>query len=192
MKKIGSLFTDSMREFRYVRTLTVCGLLAALAFVLESFSIPLGETLKIGFSGLPNEMVDFLFGPAVGSLFSGMLDVLKYIVHPTGGFFPGFTFNAFLAGLIYGVFLYKKPVSFWRILTAKFVVALLVNVFLNTYWLSILYGNAFSVLLPARLMKNLLMWPINSFVTYLLLKVLERSGVVKMIKNVGKRGVAGI
>ena len=81
-----------------------CGLFAALAFILESFSIQLGESIKIGFSGLPNEMVDFLFGPAVGCVFSGMMDILKLIVHPTGPWIPGLTLNSFLAGLVYGFF----------------------------------------------------------------------------------------
>ena len=60
MKKMAAFFSDSAREFQNVRTVTACGLFAALAFILESFSIQLGEYIKIGFSGLPNEMVDFL------------------------------------------------------------------------------------------------------------------------------------
>ena len=59
MKKMAAFFSDSAREFQNVRTVTACGLFAALAFILESFSIQLGEYIKIGFSGLPNEMVDF-------------------------------------------------------------------------------------------------------------------------------------
>ena len=72
MKKMAALFTESMREFRNIRTITACGLFAALALILNSFTVQIGNYLKIGVSGLPNEMVDVLFGPAVGSLFAAV------------------------------------------------------------------------------------------------------------------------
>ncbi len=182
MKKWKALFTDSARECRNVRTIALCGLFAALAFILESFSIQVTSYIKIGFSGVPNEMVDFLFGPVTGCFFSAAMDVFKWMVHPTGPWFFGYTLNAFLAGLVYGTFLYKKPVRIWRIAAAKLVVAMAVNVGLGTLWNSMLYGNAFWAILPARFVKNLVMWPINSLVLYLILKVLEMSGILRMLR----------
>lgn len=180
MKTIVTLFTDSAREFKKVRTLTMCGLLAALAFVIESFSIQIGSYIKIGFSGLPNEIVDFLFGPVVGSFFSAAMDVFKLIVKPTGPWIPGLTLDAFLAGLIYGVLLYKKPIRLWRIAVAKLIVAVFINVILATFWLSQVYGDGYIVALPDRILKNVIMWPINSLVTYFVLKVLESTGIFRM------------
>lgn len=181
MKKIVALFTDSAREFKSVRTIALCGLFAALAFILESFSVQVTPYIKIGFSGIPNEMVDFLFGPVLGCVFAAVMDVLKWIVHPTGAYFFGYTLNAFLAGLIYGSFFYKKPIRLWRILAAKLIVALLINVGLGTLWSSMLYGNAFWAILPARFVKNMIMWPVNSLVLYLILKVLETAGVFRIM-----------
>ena len=141
MKEMAALFTDSAREFKNVRTICLCGVFAALAIVLSYVaSIQIGDYIRIGFSGLPNEFVDFIFGPAVGSVFAAMLDILKYLLKPTGGFIPGLTLNAFLAGLVYGSFLYHKPIRFWRILVMKLVVGLGINVLLGTYWLSQYYG----------------------------------------------------
>lgn len=182
MKKFAALFTDSTQEFKSVRTIALCGLFAALAFILESFSVQVTNYIKIGFSGLPNELVDFLFGPVVGCLFAAAMDVFKWAVHPTGPWFFGYTLNAFLAGLIYGSFLYRKPIRIWRILAAKLLVAMLINVGLGTLWNSMLYGNAFLVILPPRLIKNLVMWPINSLVLYLVLRVLEGTGVFRMLR----------
>lgn len=184
MKKFAALFTDSARELKKVRTITLCGLFAALAFVIGSFSVQVTPSIKIGFSGLPNELVDFLFGPVVGCIFSGTMDILKLIVKPTGPWIPGLTLNTVLAGLIYGIFLYKKPIRLWRILAAKFLVAMLINVVLGTIWLAPVVGKAFWVMVPARLTKNLLMWPINSLVLYLVLKVLEKAGIFRMMKSV--------
>ncbi len=183
MKKFVSLFTDSAQEFKHVSTIAVCGLMAALAIVLKSFSIPLGETIKLGFSGLPNEVVDYLFGPVLGSIFAAALDVLKFLIRPTGAYFPGFTISAFLAGLIYGVFLYKKPISFWRILLAKALVAVFVNILLNTLWISMLYGKAFLPMLPPRILKNLLEVPVDTLLLFLVLRLLEKVGIFRMVRN---------
>lgn len=180
MKKFVTLFTDSAREFKKVRTLTMCGLLAALAFVIESFSIQLGPYIKIGFSGIPNEIVDFLFGPFVGAFFSGAMDIFKLIVKPTGPWIPGLTLDAFLAGAIYGVLLYKKPIRLWRVGLAKLIVSIFINIILATFWLSQVYGDGYIVALPDRILKNVIMWPINSLVTYFILKVLESTGVFRM------------
>ena len=178
MERLATLFTGSFRQLRQVKTVTICAMLGAIAIVLGSLSIELGSTLRIGFSGIPNEIVHMLFGPVVGSVFAGAMDILKYLIKPTGAFFPGFTLIAMLAGLIYGSFYYKKELSFWRVLAAHVVVAIL-----NTWCLSILYGKAFSVLLPARLVKNAIMCPIDAFIFYNIAKVLDVTGIFKLVKE---------
>ena len=70
MLKFKELYQHSLREFRSTKTIVLCGILAALAIVLSMVaSIQLGPYIKIGFSGLPNRIVEFLFGPVVGCLF---------------------------------------------------------------------------------------------------------------------------
>lgn len=167
MKKIIELYKASLKELSVTRNVVFCGLMAALAIVLGMVaSISIGQYIRIGFSGLPNRMVDFLFGPVVGCFFGGALDVLKYLMKPEGPFFFGFTFNAMLSGLIYGSILYRKPIRWKRIILAEFLVKLLINCILNTLWLSMLYGNAFVVLLPPRILKNIIMLPIDSVILY--------------------------
>ena len=65
----------------------------------------------------------------------------------------------------------------------KLVVILICNVLLNTLWLSMLYGQAFAVLLPARLMKNLIMWPVDSMIFYTIAKTFETAGIFRMIRG---------
>jgi ECF transporter S component (folate family) len=174
------MFSQSAKELKKVRVLTFCAMFAALAVVLEyATSIDIGPYIKIGFSDIPNQLVDLMFGPITGSLFAGVLDIIKFAVKPSGTFFFGFTFNAMLAAFIYGCFYYKKPITFWRILVAKGIVALIVNVILNTLWLDMLYGKGFFVILPARALKNLIMWPINSVIFFLISTAIERTGVLK-------------
>lgn len=182
MKRLATLFTQSYQEMKKLRTVTICGLMAAIAVALSAVaSIEIGNYIKIGFSGIPNRMVDYLFGPVVGGCFGGALDIIKYLIKPTGMFFPGFTFDAILAGLIYGSFTYKKPLTLPRILIAKLVVVLVCNIFFNTLWISILYGKAFLALLPARLFKNAVMWPIDSAILFMISKALHTTGIFKSL-----------
>ena len=183
MERLTTLFTQSCKELKRTRTITVCSMLAALAIVLGNFSIPVGDSIKLGVSGIPNRLVDYLFGPVVGGCFGGALDVIKYVIKPSGAFFPGFTFNAVLAGVIYGCFFYQKKFSLWRIFIAKFIVMLLCNVLLNTLWISMLSGKGFMLLIPARLIKNIISWPFESALLYLVGETLEIAGAFRIIKG---------
>ncbi len=183
MKRLATLFTQSCEEIRKPRTITACAMFAAVAVILGYFTISLGNYIKIGFSGIPNVLVGCLFGPVAGGCFGGLLDILKYIVNPTGAFFPGFTLNAVLGGVIYGCSYYRNSITLVRVLATKLVVILICNVLLNTLWLSMLYGQAFAVLLPARLMKNLIMWPVDSMIFYTIAKTFETAGIFRMIRG---------
>ncbi len=183
MKKFVALFTDSYKELRSVRTITTAAMFAAIAIILGMFSIEWGNYIRIGFSSIPNGMAAYLFGPVVGGVFAGVLDVIKYILKPTGAFFPGLTLVTILAGILYGCFYYKKPITLPRVLIAKFVVMVICNILLNTLCLSILYGKGFMVLLPARVLKNLVMWPIDSMIFFGITKSLEQVGALKGIRN---------
>ena len=177
MLQMKKQFADSFEELKNLRTIVVTALLIAIAVVLGFFSVQLTENLKIGFSFIANELTAMLFGPVVGGIMGGVADIIKYLLKPTGPFFFGFTFNAILGAVIYGVMLYKKPISFKRILASKIVVAIVVNVFLNTYWLSMLYGNAFMAILPPRLIKQIIMVPIQSIMLYSVVEVLAKAKV---------------
>ena len=190
MKKFTALFRDSMEEFKHVNTVTVMAMFAAISVVLGYFTLVLGDYLKIGFSTIANQFVYYLFGPVAGGLFGGTLDILKYIIHPTGAFFPGFTISAMVGGVLYGCFLYKRPISFWRVLAAELTVSIICNMLLGTLWLSMLYGKAFMALLPMRVFKNIMMWPVNSILFYTIGKTLEASGVFRMLKTVGRKRAA--
>ena len=182
--KKQNIFLSSSQELKKVPALAVCAMFAALAIILNSVaSISIGPYIKIGFSAIPNQLVDYLFGPVTGGLFAGILDIVKYLLKPDGAFFFGFTFNAMLAAFIYGCFYYKKKLTLWRVLLAKLIVILVVNVVLNTLWLDMLYGKGFLVLLPARAIKNLIMWPIDSIIFYVFIRLIEQTGVFRMFRT---------
>ena len=150
--------------------------MAALAVVLNyTTSIFITPNIRIGFSGLPNRVVEYLFGPCIGAVFGGMLDILKYLLKPDGGaFFFGYTFNVMVAGIIYGTILYRRPVRLWRIFIAEFLTKAIVNCGLNTLWLAVMNGNAFLAILPARVIKNIIMLPIDTVILFFTLTFVSR------------------
>ena len=175
MKKIIWIYSNSWKELFVTKNIVLCGLMAALAVILSMVaSIDVGPYIRIGFSGLPNRIVECLFGPVAGCLFGGMLDILKYMLKPSGPFFFGFTFNVMLAGLIYGTILYRKPITVKRVVAAEFLTKLTVNCLLNTLWISMLYGKGFFVLLPLRVLKNAIMLPIDSCILYFTLTYMKK------------------
>lgn len=184
MEKKGNMFLDSAKELKKTSALAVCAMLAALALILNSVaSINIGPYVKIGFSGIPNQLMDYLFGPVSGCLFAGVLDLVKFFMKPDGPFFFGFTFNAMLAAFIYGCFYYRRKLTIWRVLAAKFVVILIVNVLLNTLWLDMLYGKGFIAILPMRALKNLIMWPIDSVIFFTITRLLEQAGIFRIFRH---------
>ncbi|MCM1282650.1 MAG: folate family ECF transporter S component [Muribaculaceae bacterium] len=175
MKKIKELYLSSMGELLSPRNLALLGLLGALSIVLSMVaSIDAGPYVRIGFSSLPNRIAECLFGPFIGCIFGGVMDVLKFIVRPSGPFFFGFTFDAMLAGLLYGSLLYKKPVTIPRVFAAELLAKTIVNCGFNTLWISMLYGRGFLVLLPMRLLKNLVMLPIDTLISFFTLTAAVR------------------
>lgn len=184
MSKMKALFISSLREFRNLRSLTLMAMFGAISIVIGLYlTFMPTQTIKVTFNFLPNEFVYYLFGPAAGSLFAIAMDLLTFMVRPMGSFFIGFTISAAITGLIYGSILYKKPLSLKRIFIAKVIHMILINLLLNTYWLSIMYGNAFVVLFPARLIKSLIMLPIETILLFSLIKAVSATGVLKLLRR---------
>ena len=104
-----------------------------------------------------------------------LADIIKYLLKPTGAFFPGFTLNEILTGLIYGIIFYRKDVKLSRVIIARIVVTVGINLTLTPLWLSFMYGNAYKFMVPARLIKNLVMLPIDIFILYTLLKFTDKN-----------------
>lgn len=187
MQTLKQSFEDSMKELQNRRTFVCLALFLAIAVVLGFyFSIQITDFIKIGLSFLPNQLASMFFGPVAGALVGGLADILKYLVKPVGAFFPGFTLSAILAGCIYGVALYKKPLSFRRILAIKVIVAVVVNSLLNTVWLTILYGQAFAAILPLRVVKQLVVVPIEAVMLYLVAKTLLKANIMSVLRAKAK------
>jgi riboflavin transporter len=181
MKKFIALFVNSSKEMKKISCLTLIAMFGAISIVIGSFTIMIGDFLKVGFTFLPNNYVYYLFGPTVGVMYGAAIDILNYFVKPVGPFFFGFTVSSIVSGLIYGVLLYQKPPKLSRVFIANSVQTIIVKILLNTYWLSILYGKGFYAILPARALKDIIMLPIETILLFTIIKGVEASGVLKYI-----------
>ena len=160
--RIAKLFRDSAFELKNVKNLCVISLLLALRVCLDFLTLPLSVLCYISFVFIVAGITGGMFGPFVAALFGAVGDILSYIIHPMGCFFLGFTLSAMVAGLLYGLILYKNRFSVLRIVLAEVIVDIVVNVFMNTFWISILHGiGFFELLISVRIPKNLITIPIN-------------------------------
>lgn len=174
-------FSDSYKELKKLKTLVITALLIAIGIILGQFSIQLTETTKIGISFIATQMTANLFGPVVGGIMGGVADILKFIIKPTGPFLVGYTISAILGPMIYGVMLYKKPISFWRILLSKVVVAILINLLLGTFWSYHYFGAAFWAAIPAKLIQQVIQVPVQSLIYYFVMRALKEAKVFQLI-----------
>ena len=174
-------FRESYQELKRLKTIVITALLIAVGIILGQFSVQITETTKIGISFIATQMTANLFGPVVGGIMGGVTDILKFIIKPTGGFLIGYTISAILGPMIYGIMLYKKPISFWRIFLSKTVVAILINLLLGTFWSYHYFGAAFWAAIPAKLLQQVIQVPIQSVIYYFVMVALKKAKVFQMI-----------
>jgi len=142
--------------------LVVIAFLLALEIVLTRFCSISTPILRMGFGFLPIAMVGIMYGPLWAGITYAIGDIIGAILFPIGPYFPGFTLTAFLSGLVFGFVLYGKEITWKRSLIASVIVVIFLDLILNTYWLSVLYGDGFIALLPTRIIKVVFSIPIET------------------------------
>ena len=135
-------------------------------------SIPLTPTLKIGFSSVFAGLSGMVYGPLLTGFAGIIADNLKYILRPDGPYFPFFGINEFLTGMIYGAFFYKKKITLPRVIAARACITVLINLILTSLWLNIMYQSPLFTMV--RLVKNIVLFPVDVAVLYFLLKAGEK------------------
>ncbi len=169
-------FKEEMVKFRKPIVLALMGLFVALAVVLTRLVRPIElPFLRVSFGFLATSFCSIILGPFLGAVNAAVGDIAGYFLFPSGSaFFPGFTISAFLSGILYGVFLYKKPVTLLRVALAVLSVSIAADLVLNTIWLSILYDKAWTAFFALRAIKTAIFYPIQVAAIYLLWKYLGK------------------
>lgn len=160
------------------KKIAILGMLLAAQIVAGRFvsiSLPIAN---IGFMFLPVAITGILYGPIWCGLSTAAADIIVAMMGPYG-YFPPMTLSALLTGIIYGLFLYRKPASIRRIILCVLTESILLSILLQTFWLTLLTGKAYLVLLPARLIQNAVTIPISviciRIVAYRIVKLLPQN-----------------
>lgn len=161
-----------------LKKVILSGILLALLIVLNRFISIKTPLLVISFSFVPIMMAAIWLGPKYSTIIAALGDFIGAILFPFGTYFPGFTVSAGLTGLIYGIFLYKKPENemsdkkfILRLIISNLLVLGLVEIFVVSIWLNVLYGKAYFVVVSSRVLAQVIMFPIRIATIYLLEKL---------------------
>lgn len=161
-------------EWFSTEKITYVALLTALQIILGNVTqLPfLGKQFTFGY--LPIAVAGALIGP-LGALIVGALgDFFGAHLFPQGAYFVGFTVTNALVGLSYGLILRRKSPSWLRVALATLALTAL-NLFLNSYWLSLLYASrAYWGWVSVRLATYAIEAPVQIVLTYLTLRGLQK------------------
>ena len=152
------------------RSVLLMGLFIAFEIILTRFFSIEYSILRISFELIPIAISAILFGPITAGVAAAVADVLGMFIFPKGAYFPGFTLSAFISGYLFGIFLYKKKITLFKVFLSSLSVILVVELLLKTVWLTITTQNAAMAILPVRLIKSAVFLPILSLSVYLVWK----------------------
>ncbi len=162
------------------KKIILSALLLAMLIILSRFLSISTPVLKISFAFVPTMLCAVWLGPKWTVLLNVLGDIIGATLFPTGSFFIGYTISTAISGFIYGILLYKKESNSYsnlqfiiRLIISSTLVAVIVNMGLNTLWTSITTGSAFIVLLGTRFVKQLIMIPIHVVVIAFLERILR-------------------
>lgn len=153
-------------------SIALLGVLMALSVVVSKVgSIRLTRELHLSVGFIVTIIIAFYFGPLWTAGINGIINLLVFFMFPSGDpFFIGYTLSAVVAGLIYGLFFYPAKISVLRSIIAVSLVTLIVNLFMNGLWGSMLYHIPFKGVITARLLKQVLTLVPQIIISYLILK----------------------
>jgi ECF transporter S component (folate family) len=134
-------------------------MLVAMEIILTRFlSIQL-LNIRIGFGFIPVVIIAIMYGSVYAGIGAAIADFIGVSLFGIGAPFPGFTATAFLAGIVYGLLLYNRPKTLPRICIAVVIVTVILQMGIDTYWLTIILGDGYIALMPVRIIRTLIMLP---------------------------------
>lgn len=157
------------------KELTTLALLIALSVVCSRMlSLQLTPSIKISSTFIILAITGATFGPVYGAIAGATADILGMLLFPSPyGYFFGFTVSAFVDGAIYGLLLYKRPIKNSYIITTVILSMVIVSSLMNTCWVSIMRNTPFLVELTPRIIKNLVIGPIQIIVLIPVMKLYQ-------------------
>ena len=179
---------DAFAEFKDTRVLVFAALMIALRVATKPLQIPIGPSLNINIVQMViNAIGAMTFGPVVAVAAAAVTDVAGYLVFPSGPYFFPFIFTEIAGSLIFALFLYRADINVRRVILCRFCVIFLVNIVLQSpimlLYYKLILGKGYTLINGTRIIKNLLLFPVESALLVLLLRSvvppLSRLGFVR-------------
>ena len=116
--------------------------------------IPIAHT-KLTWGFLSRSLCALVCGPVMGLVFGFVEDILGFILHPTGEFFPGYTLSTMAGVLVYALCFFRRRITVVRLIAANLLVNLLVNAAMGSVWSTMVRGGVYWGWFIPSLAKNL-------------------------------------
>ena len=160
------------------KRILLSALFIASTIVLARFLSIRTPIISIGFSFVPIILSAIILGPKYSTFIATISDIIGALLFPSGSFFFGFTITACLTGLTHGLLLYRKKfkVDKWfiiRLVISTIIVAGILNGVLNTIWIIMMTKGASKVIVTTRILKQLIMAPIEIITIISIGKIFE-------------------
>lgn len=171
-KTLYTLWKDNAKSIKNVHVLVGVGFFFALNIVLNLVgSIQISNEIKVGFASVATAASCYLYGPVPNLLVAPLLDFINFIIKPVGAYYPIFIISTVVTALIFSIVFYgQEKISFVRVIIARLGYDVIVSLFLNSLFTSMLWGTPFWTIVMPKLVKNLITFPIQIVILYLVLK----------------------
>ncbi len=173
---------DAAAELKDTKMLVITALMIALRIALKPFAIYIGPQMAIQTATLATALGAMIFGPVLAIPAAMISDTVGFMLFPTGDYFLPFMLTEIASTMIYALCLYRAKPSATRVIIARFLICLVVNVLLQQLifaWQYTYMGNPekakdsiMGIMAIARIFKNLFFFPIESVVITVFLRVL--------------------
>ena len=157
-----------------VRMITHVAFLIALEIVLNRFVSINTMSVKIGFAFVPVAICGMLYGPFWAALVASVADVIGAVfLNPMPSpYFPPITITAALMGITFGLLLHhKRNPSLLHTTIAAAVSNFVLSLCLQSYWLTFLTGNPYSVQFTMRIFQAVVIFCVQAVMLPILLKM---------------------
>lgn len=154
------------------KKIILSSMLLAVLIIFSRFVSIKTDILIISLSFIPIMMSAMWLGYKYSMLIASLGDLIGAILFPFGPYFPGFTLSAAISGIIYGILLYNKGTQLGnkklliRLIISSILVLFGVNIFITSFWIHILYGKAYVVIMAGRIITQIVMFPVQVITIY--------------------------
>lgn len=164
------------QELKKPRILVFAAFMIALRVALKAVEIPVAPSVNITVGFFVNGLGSMVFGPVVAVLAGAISDTIGCMLFPKGAYFFPFIFVEIMSSLLFALFLYRAKITTWRVVLSRFSVMVVCNLLLTPALIilqnRLMLGGDYAFFTLPRVIKNLCLFPVESFLLVLFLNVM--------------------